>query len=118
MGTTRVMHFSYAGLVSDEEFAVVSDDGTALELSNGFRFDLATGRCLNDETLLGASRYLDPDPVLAEAAAREGERRFLAAYPTAESYYDAMCDEAVDNEESCPSWEDAEAWWSARSGLH
>lgn len=115
MGNRMTMHFCYAGTVSDEESDIVSDDGTEVLLANGFRFEKATGRCLNDETWGGASRTIDPDPEAARRAVDGKEREFLSAYPTPEDYYDALCDAAADEGVSCPGWEAAEAGWAART---
>lgn len=71
-GQTITMYFSMAGRVSKEDVTVrsVRKDGT-ITIEDEWhsdesgkeeygRFDLKTGKCLNDNTSFGASRYIDP----------------------------------------------------------
>jgi hypothetical protein len=58
-GDKVTMLFWYAGLVSEEQSEVYKahKDGT-VTLVNDFRFDVKSGRCLNDNTWDGARRSL------------------------------------------------------------
>ena len=58
-GDTVIMLFHCAGLVSEEEWEVVTvhKDNT-ITLDNEKRFSLEDGSCLNDDTTFGAKRTL------------------------------------------------------------
>ena len=58
-GDKITMYFHLIGLISEEDFTInkVHKDGS-VTLSNGYRFDTKTGKCLNDNTDMGASRSI------------------------------------------------------------
>lgn len=57
------MYFHCAGLTSNEKMKIVKVGKKHIYLDNGdneeWKFDMATGRCLNDNTAFGASRTID-----------------------------------------------------------
>ena len=63
-GDSAILLFSMCGFTTEEKYTVidVSDGAVTLDTSEDddkcFRFDIKTGKCLNDENFLGASRAL------------------------------------------------------------
>ena len=60
VGDEVIMLFHGFGLTSEEECEVtwVSDDGSEVEIDEGYAFDAKTGKCLNDNNAMGCSRSL------------------------------------------------------------
>lgn len=64
------MYFDLLGLISTEKYEVLEEDELSLTLNElghddkgkeGYRkFEKKTGRCINDNTYLGARRYIKP----------------------------------------------------------
>lgn len=58
-----IMHFHCAGVVSDEEVEVIKETKTTITVDDSDNervFDKKTGKCLNDNTVFGARRTIDP----------------------------------------------------------
>lgn len=66
VGDKITMYFKFAGVVSEEKLRIMNLTETTLELEEEtsygeYRtFDRITGECLNDNTYLGAQRYIKP----------------------------------------------------------
>lgn len=64
------MFFKCAGVISDEKRVIISFDESTVTTDKiihpdkggeeNERFDRKTGRCLNDNTFLGVSRFINP----------------------------------------------------------
>ena len=59
-----IMQFHCCGIVSEENHKIIKKDGDIItldtdeDLDKCYRFNLKTGKCLNDNTALGAKRTL------------------------------------------------------------
>jgi hypothetical protein len=62
VGETATMEFHGGGVVSEEELEIVNIEGDFVFLDDGdgcdygWKFDVNTGKCLNDNTFLGCKR--------------------------------------------------------------
>ena len=64
IGDTVTMLFHCAGVASEEEYKIIKKRGNIVTLDTDeeddkcFKFDVQTGRCLNDSTMFGVYRTL------------------------------------------------------------
>jgi len=64
IGQNLTMFFEAGGMTSDEEIEIIDVDEKHVYLERDedetWKFSLKTGKCLNDNTFMGARRYITP----------------------------------------------------------